>query len=76
MSNKKATTAAATAAATAATGTKRVIATAKGFYGCLREVGAEFDVGANETGKWFTEVKTLEKPATDEKLDGGVGDLV
>ena len=73
MSNKKATTAAATAAAAS---TKRVIATAKGFYGRLREVGDEFDVGANETGKWFTEVKTLEKPATDEKLDGGAGDLV
>ena len=73
MSNKKATTAAATATAT---GTKRVIATAKGFYGCLREVGDEFDVGANETGKWFTEVKTLEKPAADEKPDGGAGDLV
>lgn len=71
MSNKKATTAAA-----ASTGTKRVIAIAKGFYGRLREIGDEFDVGANETGKWFTEVKTLEKPAADEKPDGGAGDLV
>ena len=73
MSNKKATTSAATAAAT---GTKRVIAIAKGFYGRLREVGDEFEVGAEESGKWFTEVKTLEKPATDEKSDGGAGDLV
>ena len=67
MSNKKNTA----NAPAADTGTKRVIATAKGFYGCLREVGDEFDVGANETGKWFTEVKTLEKPAAD-----GAADLV
>lgn len=70
MSNKKATTAAA-----ASTGTKRVIAIAKGFHGRLREIGDEFEVGAEESGKWFTEVKTLEKPASD-KTDGGAGDLV
>lgn len=59
----------------AATGTKRVIAIAKGFHGRLREIGDEFEVGAEESGKWFTEVKTLEKPASD-KTDGGAGDLV
>lgn len=67
MSNKKNTA----NAPAADTGTKRVIAIAKGFHGRLREIGDEFDVGSEETGKWFTEVKTLEKPATD-----GAADLV
>lgn len=60
----------------AATGTKRVIAIAKGFYGTLREIGDEFEVGAKETGKWFVDAQTIEKPATDDKPDGGAGDLV
>lgn len=48
----------------------RVVATAKGYLGSLREVGDEFDVPKGMTASWFIPAGTEAemKPAVETKL--------
>lgn len=56
-----------------------VRATAKGFHGCFREIGDQFEVPAGSKASWYVpaEDKVAEKPAKrsgDTKQSGSTGD--